>query len=159
MGEATFYLKAVFKDEETAKAVFEQFKPLLEDLVEAYEFWQRNRGKMPVRKLVKILSQRPSWVLVRNKAKVIEEDDKWLNFLAGELEMAPDFQLELEGNQILLSCYVWHLATWDGIADWLRMQGGKAGWVSDEWFRDPSSTDYFEAIEPTSLNEELIGRC
>ncbi len=44
MGEATYYLKARFKDEETAKTVAPKLLAFLLEAGKAQDYWQANRG-------------------------------------------------------------------------------------------------------------------
>ncbi len=52
---------------------------------------------------------------------------------AGELDITTDYNLDIVGNEIRLSDYVWHMASWDRFVTWMQKRGStKARWTSDE---------------------------
>jgi len=136
LGEATFYLKAEFPDEEAAEKALGVIKEILQDVADCWEEWQEIRDELD--KSVKerherLMSNHP---LAARFLRLPEPDesDEFMNYLAGYLEITHDFELFRKGNVLFLYDTVWHLGSWDNIAELFAKFGAKrVGWISDEW--------------------------
>jgi len=149
MGESWFYLKAEFPDERSAARAEKIAKAVLKELAEFHDDWQKIRKErsIPVKKRHEELLKKHPLVAELIKLPESPDDDDAMNYLAGECEMRGDFDLWREGSTIYLQCIVWHLGTWNNIADFFYKLGASwAGWLNEEWVEN-----YFELIE-------IIGR-
>ena len=144
MGEAGYYLIAVFDDEKSAETAMNYAKYILMDLAKFEEDWQniRMNRAMPVKERHKMLLKKHPLTAKYIKLPRPVESDRSMNYLAGECEMDKDFELEREGNQIRLYAYVWHMASWDNVRDLFYKLGAKVvDWMSDEY------VDIFDILE------------
>ena len=153
MGEATYYLKAWFKDQAAAKAALPGIKRLISEGIEAQDWWQQHRGmeregdraqfweqfeaKFPM--TVKYLE---SFRAGRCGGKHSLLGGDCNNDLAGFLDFGgreDDVEnVILEGIELRYSATVWHFAHWDPLVAFLELEFGaeETGWVSDEYL-DP----------------------
>jgi len=69
--------------------------------------------------------------------------DDSMNCLAGPMpDMSENYELEVNGNHIFLSCIVWHFTSWDGIVQWLEAHDAqRAAYISDE------HSSYFDLVD------------
>lgn len=145
MGESWFYLKAKFPDERSAARAEIIARAVLKELAEFHDAWQkiRNEGDIPVRKRHEMLLKKHPLVAEFISLPEPVDGDAPMNYLAGECEMRADFDLWRDENTMYLQCNVWHLGSWDNIADFFyRLGAARAGWLNEEWVED-----YFELIE------------
>jgi len=135
MGDATYCLLAEFSSEEEAEFAEKIARLVLEQLASFNEEWQKIRhetGKSVIKRHKYLLRKYP---LVRNFIRLPKpvSDDSFMNYLAGECEMNRDFELYRDERYIKLSCCVWHLASWDNIAEFFYRIGAiRVTWESDE---------------------------
>jgi len=139
MGESWFYLKAKFPDERSAARAEKIARAVLKELAEFHDDWQKIRKErsIPVKKRHEELLKKHPLVAELIKLPEPPDDDDAMNYLAGECEMHKDFDLEREENTIYLQCLVWHLASWDNVAEFFYKLGASwVGWLNEEWLED-----------------------
>jgi len=144
MGEATYYLIAVFDTEEEAELAGMRARVTLDDLVKFEDDWQNIRGgqKRAVEERHEELLKKHPLVAKFIELPDIKEGDSNMNYLAGKCEMNEEYNMHQIGTGVHLSCTVWHFATWDNIENFFfRLGAEKAGWFSDEHI------DPFELLE------------
>jgi hypothetical protein len=141
MGEATYYLKAYFNSNDDAKRAMVQITPLIEQGIEAQDWWQDHRGMDESERpeFWKQFSERFPAVTeylgeTRSRNSLVGGDCN--NELAGELDFGSDSDIEslmLNGSEIWYCGYVWHFADWTRLADAFYRAGAvKVNWISDE---------------------------
>lgn len=138
MGEAVYYLKAKFPSGIEAKEAERKFKFFLEESVEAYDYWQNNRGWSP----------KEFWHEFKHRFPIIapilryapdKVDGDCNNALSGEISFA-DCEVKnlmeqplVEGRYLLYHALVWHLANWGRLEQWFKSIGAEeVEWFSDE---------------------------
>lgn len=158
MGEATYYVKARFKDQAAAEAALPGIKRFLSEGIEAQDWWQRNRGmehdgqraafwdqfkaKFPM--VVKYLESFHAGCGGGEHCLVGGDCN---NDLAGFLDFGgceDDLDaVEVHGDELVYSATVWHFARWDPFVAFLESKFGatETGWVSDEYL------DPYDSIE------------
>jgi len=144
MGESHYYLRAEFRDAETAAAAGLQFRELLDDLLVLNEDWQAIRGqqhRVPAERLEEIKQAHPLAAELIAGLQIKADEDS-MNVLAGPLpNLSGAYELEGGGTELLLDDEVWHCTDWGPLVDWLLRHGAVgAGFVNEEWLEiDPWS--------------------
>jgi len=149
MGEATYYLLAEFETEEDAKEAGEFAGLVFEELFKFQNEWQKIRDdrRFSVEERHKMLLKKFPLVAKYIRLPRPCRDDPNMNYLAGHCEISDCYSLYIQGKYLKLVDEVWHLASWDNIAEFFCRLGAKrVVWESDEYF------DYFELLE-SRLNE------
>lgn len=153
MGEARYYMKALFESPEKAEAAVPEIEKFLKRMAEAADEWQglREHGDS-------VEAQKETNAKLRARyADVFEgldiptpADDKpgeWgsLNYLAGELCSPAEWEFEISscGDVVMFSGEVWHFADWDRLGECLKTKFGAiiTGWISEE-----AGADYYGQI-------------
>ena len=132
MGEATYYLKARFRNAEAAELALEPVRAFLAEVGRAQAWWQKHRH----------LAEAEFWPEFR---KLFPATTKYLgtlakgdcnNGLAGEMSFGdePD-NIGVVDDELRYSEYTWHLASWGRLCEYLENEFGavKAAYVSDEY--------------------------
>ena len=133
MGEAVYYLKAKFPSETEAKEAERKFKIFLEESIEAYDYWQDNRGWSP----------KEFWHEFKHRFPIItpilryapdKVDGDCNNALSGEISFGNEIEnVQVEGRCLLYHSTAWHLANWRRLEQWLESIGAEeVEWFSDE---------------------------
>lgn len=159
MGEATFYLKAEFENEHDANQAYTIAQKVFEDLMNFQNDWQKIRDGTPVIDMHNKLLKDHKLVALFISLPEPKEDDRGMNYLAGNCEMPEDFELKIAENEIYLSAYVWHLATWDNIQEFFFKLGAiRCGWVSDEYLDPWENVENAMAKFPSvkKFDEEML---
>jgi hypothetical protein len=167
MGESYFYFRAVF-GAETSEGKTRRLRRLLKRFSELEERWQkiRNETARGVRDRWEGLKREfpeTKWLLVPERE--ISEEDKAMNFLAGEIPHSIGDELEVFecGGEAWAAALTWHLASWDALMLWAFAEGAsEAGWVNAEhveWADDcyHYNEDIFDDV-PLEKPEDFILR-
>lgn len=150
MGEATYYLKAQFKNRQAAHKALPQVKAFIEEVGKAYTYWQDNRDSR--------MRDDAFWADFQGqfpqaydflKFQGIAGGDK-NNALAGKISFGDTGyldSLQTEGNLLLYHELTWHFADWQPFCEYLKLKFGaeKAGYISDEYVEP----DYYGLVEMT----------
>jgi hypothetical protein len=150
MGESFFYFRAVF-GAETAEEKTRRLRRLLKRFSELEERWQkiRNETMRGVRDRWEGLKREfpeTKWLLVSERE--ISEEDRAMNFLAGEIPHPIRDELEVFecGGEAWAAALTWHLASWDALMLWAFAEGAsEAGWVNAEHVE--GADDYYHYNE------------
>jgi len=145
MGEAVYYMRARFKDAETAIAVEPVVRTFLERMAEAENAWQNSRsGGVEADQALRAKYLDVFEML--GISQMPESDAQSRNYLAGILDSPandPSWDLQVSSDEIQFFGEVWHFADWAGLARALGKMGAiQTGWISEEY----AETDYFAMI-------------
>ena len=136
MGSATYYLKAEYPTGVDVQKICDEAKKFLLEAARLEDAWQASRlgSTSPSQRAAELKAAFPQvWEELHLDDIRIPEDDKGMNFLAGQLCINEELNIEAEGDTIKLSDEVWHFADWDRIANYFMAHGAiKVRWVSDE---------------------------
>ena len=160
MGEATFYLKAEFKNEGDAKIAEKIGEVVLNELNEFNNKFQSIRDNINVSIADRIGSLLDSYPLIEEFFDLpsIKKSDVVLNELAGwnEIEKDNQFDFRREENILYLSNEIWHFSNWDGICHLFEKLGAiKTGYASDEYIDVYKCIDMYKS-DITPLKEEKL---
>lgn len=161
MGEATYYLKARFKSPAAAKKAEPLVLAFLQEAEKAGDYWQKNRGGIsgPAKKadqFWKDFADQFPLVTKYLKAPLFRQykeltKGKWgytkgeplfggdhNNGLAGNMSFGSsesEDNLSVNGAVLAYHEYTWHLASWDELCAWLKIEFGatEAKWLSEEY--------------------------
>lgn len=133
MGEATYYLKALFP-EDISEELEEQITEFIKEGQTAYEWWQNHRMCPEPQRF---------WDRFTVKFPVVTEYLGDLvgggcnNELSGMLDFGDDNELEnieINDYELIYSCTCWHFASWDRFATFLQQKFGAetVNWLSEE---------------------------
>jgi hypothetical protein len=150
MGVSYFYFRAVF-GAKTAGGKTRRLRRLLKRFSELEEKWQKirdetTRGVRDRWEGLKREFPETKWLLVTERE--ISEEDKTMNFLAGEIPHPIRDELEVfECNgEAWVAALTWHLASWDALMLWAFAEGAsEAGWVNAEHVE--GADDYYHYNE------------
>jgi len=132
MGEATYYCKLKFKDEEQASINYPKIKEYFAEGMEASDFWQENRGKDEEQFWLEFEKNFP---LIYRYVKEFHPNADCNNGLSGALDFGDEIEdLTLNENEVWYFAYVWHFADWEPLLDFIcNMVGAEYSWLSDEY--------------------------
>lgn len=139
MGEARYYLKALFP-EDISEELEEQITEFIMEGQAANDWWQAHRGcPEPQRFWDRFTVKFP--VVTEYLGDLVGGDCN--NELAGMLDFGNKNELEdieIFGYELLYSCTCWHFASWNTFAAFLEQKFGayRVNWLSDEYL-DPYS--------------------
>lgn len=147
MVEATFYMRARFANEDAAAAAEPKVREFLEQVGQAYDFWQESRGG-PAHAFWPVFQQRfpDAYAFLEYQGKAGLDCN---NALSGSISFGHRAdELQRCGDELLFCETVWHLADWGPLCGYLVKSFGAvaAGWVSDEYL------DPYSAIEMDITN-------
>jgi hypothetical protein len=168
MGESYFYFRAVF-GAKTAGGKTRKLRRLLKRFFELEERWQKIRDETArgVRDRWEGLKREfpeTKWLLVPERE--ISEEDRAMNFLAGEIPHPIRDELEVFecGGEAWAAALTWHLASWDALMLWAFAEGAsEAGWINAEYVEEEEAwyhyydEDLFDAV-PLEKPEDFILR-
>ena len=132
MGEARFYLIAEFESEKKLNKVFGEIKTFIKQGQKSEEFWQKYRESNPQQFWSKFKGKFP--LIFEYLGEKANKDNN--NSLARELDFGMfNAKPTKERNILKFNDEVWHLASWDRFADFLKnkYQAKRVNWFSDEW--------------------------
>lgn len=145
MGECTYYLAGRFESAEQAEATKPQLAAICKTLAEFQTAWQHIRGETETRTCAErreiLKKQFPTLATMIDAVPCTTmqqygRDDESMNCLAGAIpDMNDDPEVWTEDTELRMYCdNVWHLGSWDALANWLRALPGctEAGWISEE---------------------------
>jgi len=144
MGEATYYLKAQFKDGAAAILGAKRLRDLIEQDIAAYDFWQSHRATPPAAfwpefkgKFPKVYRYLELW-----QPKLIGGDCN--EDLCGKLGLASEGDEQnvlIDRDVVQYHAEVWHFSDWAGLVKYVKRVclAQKAGYISDE-YADPSKS-------------------
>lgn len=150
MGEATYYLKAQWKNRQAAHAALPKVKTFIEEVGKAYNFWQANRDSHMRDDAFRadFQGQFPQAYDFLKFQKLADGDK--LNDLAGNISFGDEDQINEENPQVDGTCIkyrelTWHFANWGPFCEYLKLKFGaeKAGYVSDE----DVEPDFYSMVE------------
>lgn len=135
MGEATYYIRAMFP-EEIDEELAERITNFVEEGQAAHEWWQQHRGCDSWGKFWDRFSEKFPLV-TKYLGELVGGDcnnaPAWeLNF--GRKEDLDILPIAFQWDEFQYSCECWHFASWERFAEFLKTEFGalRAGWVSDE---------------------------
>jgi hypothetical protein len=136
MGEACYYIKGYNCSKET----FEKIKEFFLEGSKAEDWWQEHRGIDREGKRGEFWSEfEQNFPLVTKYMKFRKLFGKDCNNdLAGELDFGTEEDIGdsmyLDEDEFRYSAVIWHCATWDGIANYLKKEFGlkNVRWISEE---------------------------
>jgi len=132
MGEARFYLIAEFESEKKLNKVFGEIKTFIKQGQKSEDFWQKYRKSNPQQFWSKFKGKFP--LIFEYLGEKANKDNN--NSLARELDFGMfNAKPTKERNILKFNDEVWHLASWDRFADFLKnkYQAKRVNWFSDEW--------------------------
>jgi hypothetical protein len=145
MGEAVYYLKARFSNEEQASAGKDRINALLAEGRAADNFWQAHRRDKPSAFWPEFFRQFPLVMSYFREHCEPRHDGGQFgavdlacnNTLADCLNFGTEGEeAEIGGGEaiVYVSANVWHMADWGGFAAWIKALDGceKVAWISDE---------------------------
>ena len=149
MGECSYFLKAKFASHEKALVAAESLGKTLAEVGEAYAFWQANRGKKNREEFwAEFEGKFPLAIEVLKLTRDVEVGGDCHNGLAGKLSYCDQnaSEVEVDGNEVKYSALVWHMADWDGLADWIKsaLKAKAVTWASEEMIDPFDGLDYAE---------------
>lgn len=134
MGQCYYYLRAVFPTKEDAEEALLLAKMVLKQHSELLEMLHNIRfSEKPLKeKHQKLVDSFPLVVEFIGLPEP-KEDDNVMTYLVMDLDDFNwnDCDIYLKGNEIHIQSYVWHLTTWDRIAEFFTKLGAKVGWTKD----------------------------
>lgn len=142
MGEAIYYMKAVWNTPPEAEEAKPKVEEFLNRMHQAEDMWRETRNEGDHQAAYEALkSQFPEVFEVLHITPPGDPghyDWRGLNFLAGLLDSPYDeecWEIEHFDNEVRFSGEVWHFANWDPLAGALKETFGAklSGWVSDEY--------------------------
>jgi ABC-type nitrate/sulfonate/bicarbonate transport system substrate-binding protein len=130
MGESTYYLTAEFESEEKLNENFDSIKKFIKQGQKAEDFWQNHRYEKREIFWKKFKAKFP--IVYEYLGELADKDNN--NGLAGELDFGMDKEIPTKNKNILeFSDMVWHIASWDRFADFLKK---KFEAKNVEWFNN-----------------------
>ena len=154
MGEAIYYMKAVYSTEKIAEEKKPEVEAFLLRMNQCETMWHDVRSWEDYIKADHILRGKFLDVfeglgIEKGDAKLDREYQKGLNYLAGLLDSPMRnsewglYACNVVGNSIQFWGEVWHFANWDGLKKYLIKGGAiKADWLSEEH----TNVNYFDLI-------------
>jgi len=135
MGEATYYIKARFKEGSDMQSIAQRVNEFIAQARDAEDYWQNNRDMERSGKRIEFWDGFvKSFPLVyKYLASIGKNESDCNNGLAGLLCFGQDEEAVAHGNELWFYAYTWHFADWFPFADYL---GAEFGAVKIEWFSD-----------------------
>lgn len=131
MGQAIYYLKALFETEDKATEACFRMVDFVRQGQQAYEYWQRNR-RLPADEFWTGFEKSFPAVFDYLGGERLADGN---NSLAGMLDFGREDETpEVQGREIWFSAYVWHCASWGLFEQWIydHLHALDVVWNSDE---------------------------
>jgi hypothetical protein len=153
MSKTTYFLRAQFRNPAEAERIAQELETALARLAEFTKRWLQLRTEHSRscaerrRELIESfrdLEGMIPWGTIGDQCGVRGGNDPGMNCLAGEIpDISPDRALWADDDELRIEDTVSEFASWDGIANWLRVRGAWAArWISED------AVDPFACIAP-----------
>ena len=149
MGEATYYAKLKFPDEERANGAAEEVEAFLDEMSRAYDFWQNNRSMEGNGERStfwnKFAEEFP--IVLEFLYEIKKAPGDCNNELSGIMGFGEDSELQVKEDTLYFNAYTWHLSDWTPALEFLakKVEAASFGWISDEYVEP----DYYGLISMT----------